>query len=121
MWKNKTKSEIAENCRIIGCKWVFRVKNDGLFCAQLCAIGYTQGAGVDFQDKFALVVNNVDFWIAIFVMMTYCWDADIVDIQTAFLYGNLGKSIFMKLPEGLAEHLDTVFDDNVCLVLVQSM
>ena len=99
----------------------FRVKNDDRHCAQSYAIGYTQVADVDFQDNFALVINNVVFWIAIVLMMVYGWDADIVDIKTAFLYGNLDKEIFMKVLEGLAKHLNTMFDDNIWLVLVQLM
>ena len=67
--EKQKKSEIEENCRIIGCKGVFRVTNDRRHCAQLCTIGYTQVAGVDFQDNFAPVVNNVAFWIAIVLMM----------------------------------------------------
>ena len=44
-----------------------------------------------------------------------------VDIKTAFLYSNLDKEIFLEVPEGLAKHLGTVFDDDICLFLVQSM
>ena len=51
-------------------------------------------------------------------MMMYGWDVDIVDIETAFLYGDLDEEIYMKIPEGLAEHLDTKFNDDICLVLV---
>ena len=58
-------------------------------------------------------------------MMVYGWDTDIEDIETAFLYSDLNKDryiyIYMKVPEGLAKHLNTVFDDDTCLVLVQSM
>ena len=94
--KKLNKSDIAENCRIIGCKWVFRAKNDGHHHAQLCAISYTQVAGVDFQDNFAPVVNDVAFWIAIVLMMVYGWDADIIDIKMTFLYGDLDEEIFMQ-------------------------
>ena len=66
-------------------------------------------------------MNDVAFWIVIILVMAYDWDVGIVDTKTAFLYRNLDKERFMKVPEGLAEHFDTVFDDNICLVLVQSM
>ena len=51
--------------------------------------------------------------------MAYGWDTDIVDIKTTFLHSNLEEEIFMKAPEGLVKDLDTVFNDDVCLVLVQ--
>ena len=97
------------------------MKNNGRHSAPLCAIGYTQVAGLDFQDNFAPVVNDVAFWITILLMMVYGWNTDIVDIKIAFLYGVLDKEILIKVPEGMAEHLGIVFDDNICLVLVQLM
>ena len=78
-------------------------------------------AGVDYQDNFAPVVNDVAFRIAIIMMLVNGWDADIVDIETAFLYGDLEEEIYMKVPEGYADHLKTEFDDDTCLLLVQTM
>ena len=54
-------------------------------------------------------------------MLANGWDADIVDIETAFLYGDLEEEIYMKIPEGYADYLETEFDDNTCLLLVQTM
>ena len=69
--KNENKSEITESCRITQYKWVFKVKTNGRHGAQLCTISYIQVAGVDFQDNFAPVVNDVVFWIGIVLMMIY--------------------------------------------------
>ena len=121
VWRHHSKSKVAADRRIIGCKWIFRIKNDGRHRARLCAIGYTQVAGVDYQDNFAPVVNDVAFRIAIIMMLVNGWDADIVDIETAFLYGDLEEEIYMKVPEGYADHLKTEFDDDTCLLLVQTM
>ena len=61
------------------------------------------------------------FCIAIVLMLANNWDADIVDIETAFLYGDLDKEIYMKVPEGLAKYLDTKYNNDDCLVLIQAM
>ena len=61
------------------------------------------------------------FRIAIILMLANNWDADVVDIETAFLCGNLDKDIYMKVPEGLAEYLDTKYNNKDCLVLIQAM
>ena len=53
VWRNHKKNDVPKNRRLIGNKWIFRIKNDGRHRARLCAIGYTQVAGVDFQDNFA--------------------------------------------------------------------
>ena len=55
------------------------------------------------------------------MMLANGWDADIVDIKTAFLYGDLDDEIYTKVPKGLAENLETEFDNDACLLLVQSM
>ena len=121
VWRDYKKSRIAKNRRLIGCKWVFKIKNDGRHRARLCAIGYTQIAGVDFQDNFAPVVNDVAFRVAILLMLANDWDADIIDIETAFLYGDLDEEIYMKIPEGLDVYLEKEFDDDDCLLLIQTI
>ena len=97
VWRRHQKSRIPRDRRLIGCKWVFRIKNDGRHRARLCAIGYTQVAGLDFTDNFAPVISDVAFRIAVVLMLVNDWEADIVDVETAFLYGNLEEEIFMKM------------------------
>ena len=68
---------------------MFRIKNDGRHRARLCALGYTQIAGIDHQDNFAPVINDVTFRVIMTLLVSNNWEADIVDIETAFLYGEL--------------------------------
>ena len=84
---------------------IFRIKNDGRHRARLCAIGYTQVAGIDFQDNFAPVINDVTFRLVMALMISNNWEADIVDVETAFLYGDLEEEIYMKIPQGLGSYL----------------
>ena len=42
-------------------KWVLKIKRDGRYRARLVCLGYTQIPGIDFQDNFALVVNDMTF------------------------------------------------------------
>jgi Reverse transcriptase (RNA-dependent DNA polymerase) len=54
------------------------------------ACGYSQIPGVDFNENFAPVLN-------------YVWNMKltVVDIETAFLHGNLDEEIYMDAPKGL--------------------
>ena len=38
------------------------------------------------------------------------YEADIVDIETDFLYGDLEEEIHLKIPEGLDEYLEMEFE-----------
>ena len=96
-------------------------KNDGRHRARLWAIGYSQIAGVDYQDNFAPVVNDVTFRLVMTLMLSNNWEADIVDVETAFLYGDLEEEIYMKIPEGLAKHLNKKFKDEDCFLLEKSI
>ena len=44
-------------------KWISEIKRNRVFCARLVACNYSQVPGVDFNKSFALVINNVSFWI----------------------------------------------------------
>ena len=63
-------------------------------------LGYTQKPGIDFQDNFAPVVNNMTFQIVLTLTALYDWDIAILDVKTAFLYRDLKEDIYMDLPAG---------------------
>ena len=101
VWRRIKKNEVPENRRTIGSKWVFKRKRDGRYRARLCGLGYTQIAGIDFTANFAPVVNDVTFRILLVCKMMMKWEAEVIDIETAFLHGDMEELIFMDLPEGL--------------------
>ena len=101
VWRRIKKREVPPNRRTIGSKWVFKRKRDGRYRARLCGLGYTQVAGIDFTANFAPVVNDVTFRILLVCKMMKNWDAEVIDIETAFLHGDMEELIFMDLPEGL--------------------
>ena len=43
--------DIPENRRLIGCKWVNKVKRNGVHRARLVALGYSQIPGVDYTGN----------------------------------------------------------------------
>ena len=112
---------VPENRRLIGTKWVFRIKNDGRHRSRLCATGYTQVAGVDFQENYAPVVNDVTFRIVMAMLLENEWEAEIVDVETASLYGDLEEEIYLKIPEGLAEHTGKEVTQDYCFILDKAM
>ena len=55
--------------RLVGCRWVFKVKRNGVFCARLVAKAFSQIPGVDFTDNYSPVVNDVTFRVVVARML----------------------------------------------------
>jgi hypothetical protein len=63
VWEVIKKEEIPEKRRTIKCKWIFKIKRNGVYRARLVACGYSQIPGVDFNYSFAPVIKDVSFRI----------------------------------------------------------
>ena len=103
------------NRRCVKHKWVFDIKRNGTFRARLVACGYTQVPGIDFTEAYSPVINDVVFRIMIILQMVWKLKAKIIDVETAFLHGDLKEEIFMDCPQGLDSNL------NDCLLLKKSL
>ena len=103
VWRTVDRKNIRNNRRLIGNKWVFKIKRDGTYRARLVALGYSQIPGVDYTDNFAPVAHDVSFRIALARMMVEKLDSLVMDVETAFLYGDIEEEIFMKSPIGMEE------------------
>ena len=103
VWRKIDKVKIPENRRLIGNKWVFKIKRDGTYRARLVALGYRQIPGVDYTEKFAPVAHDVSFRIALAKMLVEKLDSLVMDVVTAFLYGDIEEESFMKSPVGMDE------------------
>ena len=101
VWRKVKKRDIPLGRKVIGSKWVFKEKKDGVFRARLVALGYNQVPGVDFTDNFSPVVSDATIKILIVIMLKKNWDSMMMDIETAFLEGKLTEKIYMTIPEGL--------------------
>ena len=89
VWRQIDKVKIPENRRLIGNKWVFKIKRDGTYRARLVGLGYSQIPGVDYTDNFAPVAYDISFRIALARMMVEKLDSLVMDVETAFLYGDI--------------------------------
>ncbi|KAH9722896.1 Integrase catalytic domain-containing protein [Citrus sinensis] len=101
--------ERPEKRRIVGCKWIFKIK-EGLtssepkrFKARLVAKGYTQKEGVDFKEVFSPVVRHASIRVILSLTAVQDMELDQLDVKTAFLHGRLQEEIFMTQPEGFED------------------
>lgn len=89
---------LPRNQKAIHSKWVFSVKDDGRYKARLVAKGCSQRPGFDYQDTFAPVARMESVRTILSVANKNGLFIHQMDVKTAFLYGDLEETIFMKLP-----------------------
>ena len=70
---------------------------------KISGIGIQSNSRVDYTDNFAPVAHDVSFRIALARMMVKKLDSLVMDVLTAFLYGDIEEENFMKSPVGMEE------------------
>ena len=55
VWRKIDRAKTPENKRLIGNKWVLKIKRDGTYRTKLVALGCSQVPGIDYTDNFAPV------------------------------------------------------------------
>ena len=103
VWRHVKRRDCAQDHRLVGCRWVSSVKRNGVYHARLKAKGFSQIPGMDFTDNYSTVVNDVTFRDVVARMLIENLMGKVVDIDNAFLNGDLEHEIYMKIPEGYDE------------------
>ena len=108
-------STVPSDCRLVETKWVFKKKSDGRYRARVNAQGFHQIPGVDFTDSFAPVMHEVTVRIMLILWIACKFSACLLDVETAFFYGELPEEIYMKAP------LRYVLNEDECLIIKKSI
>ena len=99
----------------ISCKWVYRVKynSDGSiqrYKACLVIRGDHQITGFDFSETFAPVAKMTSVQVFLSVAVAKGWALHQMDVNNAFLHGDLNEEVYMTVPLGFK----AVFPNKVC-------
>ncbi|GJX51637.1 ribonuclease H-like domain-containing protein [Tanacetum coccineum] len=110
LYKNDTWeiTDLPIGRKSIGGNWVYKIKykSNGeieRYKARYVAKGSNQKEGIDFDETFSPVVKIVTVRCLINLAVQNGWLLSQLDINNAFLYGDLSETVYMDLPEGFGK------------------
>ncbi|XP_047949140.1 uncharacterized mitochondrial protein AtMg00820-like [Salvia hispanica] len=100
--KNKTwiLTTLPPGKNLIGCTWIFKLKFhlSGAIArhkARLVAQGFSQQPGFDFNETFSPVVKPTTIRVILSLAVSLGWIITHLDVNNAFLNGDLKEDIYM--------------------------
>ncbi|GKD32253.1 putative RNA-directed DNA polymerase [Tanacetum coccineum] len=98
--------------KVKGCKWIWKIKYKASgeavrYKARLMAKGYSQIEGIDYDETFSHVVRMVTVRFIIALSIQNNLPLYQLDVNNAFLYGDLNEDIYMELPPGYYDKNET--------------
>ncbi|MBW0536909.1 hypothetical protein O181_076624 [Austropuccinia psidii MF-1] len=98
--------DLDPSFKLVGTTWVFKIKKDHLgnvteHKARLCAQGFPQTAGVDFENTYSPTgrLNSLRTLIAFAARNDLLFHQ--IDIKSAFLNAPLMECVYLSIPQGL--------------------
>jgi hypothetical protein len=130
-WKKVTNEvSLKSGRKTLKVRWVYKMKDeqDGSirYKSRNVTKGYLQIPGVDYTESFAPVATDTTIRLLLSIALykqEENWTAECLDIEAAFLEGELDKPIYIEFPEGM-DLLGFVTTDEMeshCIELGKSM
>ncbi|GJV09779.1 ribonuclease H-like domain-containing protein [Tanacetum coccineum] len=106
--------DLREGRKAIGSKWIYKIKfrSSGeidRYKARLVAQGFGQKGGINYEETFSPVVKMVTIRCLLNIVVSMSWHVFQLDVNNAFLYGDLKEIVYMKPPKGYFP-----YDNKVC-------
>ncbi len=107
MEENKVWREVIlpKEAKVLSTKWVLKEKKDSEGAitsrkARLVGRGYTQQPGIHYEETFSPVGRITSLRACLILAAEFDWEAQQMDVETAFLNGKLKEEIYISFPDG---------------------
>lgn len=98
----------SPNQNLVGCIWVFTTQylpngKEERKNGRLVAKGYNQQYGVDYAETFSPVIKTTTICIVLDIAIHEDWKIKQLDVNNAFLQGDLQEEVYMIQPLGFID------------------
>ena len=97
------KESMSHNCICMKCKQVFEIEQNVVYHVRLVACGYSQGTRLNFSKNYLMVAKDIMFSILILILIKFGFSSKTIDIETALLYRELVREIYMEFPPSMKD------------------
>jgi Reverse transcriptase (RNA-dependent DNA polymerase)/Integrase core domain len=99
-WEYVRRSDVPPGHKILTGRWVWVYKRDGTRKSRWVVRGFEQVEGIDYQETFAAVARAESYRVLLAIATLLDWDIEQLDVDTAFLYGDIDTDIYVEIPAG---------------------
>jgi hypothetical protein len=86
--------------KVVGSRWVYKIKQGGLYKARFVVKGYSQRPGFDYDETFAPVARFASVRTVLSIAAGRSMHVHQMDVDTAFQLSKLKEEIYIQQPEG---------------------
>jgi hypothetical protein len=100
--------------RLVRCRWVYKTKSvvDGQisrYKSRIVAKGFQQVHGIDYDEAFTLVAKMDSIRLTLDIATTKGWEVHQMDVNNAFIHGDISEEIYMEQPQGFMQDSSLVY------------
>ena len=93
-------TSVPNKRKIVGTRWVYNIKGDGVYKGRLVVLGWSHVPGIDCGKTFAPVRRLQSIQMVLVIAAELDYEVYTLDVQAAFLNADVEEEVFVKMAPG---------------------